>query len=80
MNILKSNPWSRRKQGHQADIANPADYKKRKGSSRPPTEPGTPEDKPDAPAAEIPFPGRNELTPEQRSKGESSAGSALSAI
>jgi hypothetical protein len=80
MNILKSSPGSRRRKGHQADIANPADYKKQKGSTRPPTEPATPEVKPDAAAAEIPFPGRDELSPEQRFKGESSAGSALSVI
>lgn len=80
MNIPKARNGSPRPKQHDADIGNPADYKQRKRPARQRKVPGMPENEKDAAVAEIPFPGRDELSPEIRPNGGSSAGSPLSVI
>jgi len=80
MKTLKRTPVFRRRKAHQADISNPLDYKSDRRPLGRPEERGGAGQESDAAMDEEPYPGRDELSPGQRPKGDSSAGSPLSAI
>jgi len=79
---MKNQPTTQAPRGkpHRANLSNPADYPRRRRTSERPVRPASVENGSDDAVVEKPFPGRDELSPEQRFKGDSSAGSPLSMI